>query len=144
MYNLVEKYYDEYKFINLHLLKGYKHKLPKIKYGWNISLLHSILLQTDYRDVININGGVLPNKMIMVKDASQFTSIDTLCLFLIKEKFEGNMHETVIYDFLTEQGILSQKYSDTEKKLPQFIKKSPFFTIDEFGSITLKEEYELK
>lgn len=127
------------EYISLSNLKGYKRKLPPIEFRWNPHLMKSILIKQGYRQINKIYKDYRYDKVILVKEDSKIQTFEELVYFVLKEEYEGNMHEVKVYDFLAEKGILRQQDYDHNKELPYEIRSyNNLIHVDELGFVTLR------
>ncbi|MFS0862044.1 sigma factor-like helix-turn-helix DNA-binding protein [Fredinandcohnia sp. 179-A 10B2 NHS] len=127
------------EFVSLSNLKGYKRSLPDIGLRWNPYLIKSILIMNGYRQITKIISNYRYDKIIVVKLDSKIKTFEELVHFVLKNEYEGNMHERSVYDFLVEKGILREQDSPYSKVLPHELKNfSNLISVDSLGIVTLR------
>jgi RNA polymerase sigma factor (sigma-70 family) len=127
------------QYISLSNLKGYKRKLPPIDFRWNPYLMKSVLVKHGYRQINKIYNDYRYDKVILVKEESNIQTFEELVHFILKEEYEGNMHEVPVYDFLVEKGIFRKQEYDHKKILPYEIRSyDNLINVDNLGFITLR------
>lgn len=126
------------EYLSLSKLQGYRRKLPYIGFRWNAHLLNSVLIRCGFRQVIKTLNDYRYDKIIVVKEESSIQSFEDLIVHILKNEYEGNMHEYAIYDFLTEKGVVREQDYIHDKNLPYEIKTSERFIFDELGNVSLR------
>ena len=128
------------EYLSLNLLEGYRSVLPSIDFRWNPFSMKSILVKNGYRHIQKVYQDYRYD-MIIVRENSDINGFDELVHFILKKEHEymGNMHESDIYDFLADKGILRKKDAIYEKILPYEIKnESSLMEVNEIGMVKLK------
>ncbi|WP_461205031.1 DNA-directed RNA polymerase subunit alpha C-terminal domain-containing protein [Clostridium sp. DL1XJH146] len=125
-------------YISLYGLSGYRSKLPKIQYRWNPHLIRTILLSNGFRDIKKKVKDYRTDRLIMVEENNDLISFEELVFQLIKDGYDGNMHQSHIYDFLVEKNLLLEKENILDKKLPAEIRECELINIDSVGKVSLK------
>lgn len=126
-------------YIVLGKLQGYRRKLPMIDLHWNKYLMKSILVKHGYRHIKKVYNDYRFDTMILVKEDSQFHKFEEVVYHVLKTEYKENMHETAVYDFLSEKGFLREKEHDSSKALPKEIRdESRLIHVDEIGIVSLK------
>lgn len=137
----LKKYIDEEfngeEYLSLNTLTGYRTMLPSINIKWNINLIESILVRNGYRKINRIFADANTERLIIVKEDSKISRFDELVYYILKNHYQGNMHESKIFMYLVELGIVYNQENRTEKKMPFDIYKSDKFVIDEYGRVEL-------
>lgn len=137
----LKKYIDEQfkdeEYLSLNTLIGYRRKLPNIDLQWNIYLIESILVKNGYRKINRVFADVNTERLIIVKENSKIITFDELVYYILKNHYEGNMHESKIFMYLVRLEIVYNQENRTEKKMPFDIYKSDKFVIDEYGRVEL-------
>jgi RNA polymerase sigma factor (sigma-70 family) len=127
------------EYVSLSNLKGYKRRLPMIQFRWNPYLMKSILVTNGYRQITKIMSNYRYDNIILVKENSKITSFEELVHFVLKNEYNGNMHERMVYDFLADKGILREQESPYNKVLPYELKNfDNLVNVDDLGIVTLK------
>lgn len=134
----IESVMGNEEYLSLNLLKGYRMKLPKINLRWNPYLIKSLLVNNGYRNIVKKFNDYRFDKIILVRECSKINTFEDLVVYIINNEYKGNMHETYIYDFLAEKGIVKRQELAWDKKLPYEIRAGELIDIDELGVITLK------
>lgn len=134
----IDDYYEKKGYVALKSISGYRSVLPKIKHKWNPHLIRAALLKSNYRDVKMKIRDYRSDRLIMVKKSSEVRTFEELCYKLIKSGYIGNMHESSIYDYLTEAGLLNEKDSFSVKILPFELRKGELIKVDEIGKVILR------
>ncbi|WP_099157063.1 sigma factor-like helix-turn-helix DNA-binding protein [Virgibacillus ndiopensis] len=125
------------QYISLNTVEGYRSALPAIDFRWNPFLLKSILVKNGYRQIEKIHNDYRYDMIILVPESSTIKSFDELTYSILKDRYNGNMHETAVYHFLADKGLLRKK--DYGKTLPYEIRsKSNLIQVDEIGIVKLK------
>lgn len=135
----IEEQLGENEYISLNNLSGYRKRLPRIDYKWNPYLMRSLLKDKGYRPVCKIYDDPRYERIIMVRESSEIKSFDHLIYHIIKNEYEGNMHEVKIYEFLESKGIFYKQDCITDRKLPYEVRTSKWFKVDELGRVELIE-----
>ncbi|MGX6443565.1 TerD family protein [Neobacillus sp. K501] len=134
----IEEHRQGKRYISLNQLKGYKRKLPVIAFRWNPFLMRSILVKHGFRQIQKIHRDYRYDKILLVKEDSEIQTFEELVYFVLKEEYEGNMHEVKVYDFLVDKGIVREQDSDYDKSLPSEIKDSgKLISVNTIGIVTL-------
>ncbi|TLS36561.1 hypothetical protein FCL54_14770 [Pseudalkalibacillus caeni] len=127
------------EYVSLSKLKGYKRRLPSIGLRWNAHLMKSILVEHGYRQITKIMSDYRYDKIVLVKKESPITSFEELVHFILKNEYEGNMHERNVYDFLVERGIVREQDSPSSKVLPHELKNiDNLVNVDNLGIVSLR------
>lgn len=138
--DFVEEKMDGKQYLSLSDVKGYRKRLPRLdEFRWNAYLMRSILVRRGYRQIQKIYNDYRYDKIIIVKEDSPIETFEQLVHHILKEEYDGNMHEVPVYDFLAEKGIFREQEYDHMKVLPYEIKNSgKLIQVDELGFVTLK------
>ncbi|MCG1023454.1 sigma factor-like helix-turn-helix DNA-binding protein [Sutcliffiella horikoshii] len=136
---LVEEFQGQSAYVPLSKIRGYKRRLPQIDYRWNPYLMKTILLKNGYRQITKIMSDYRYDKIVLVKEESPLKSFEELVHYVLKNKYEGNMHQSQVYDFLVEVGILREQESVYNKVLPHELKDvDNLVNVDSLGIVTLR------
>jgi stress response protein SCP2 len=136
--SLIEQQMQGKEYISLNQLKGYKRKLPAIEFRWNSFVMRSILVKHGFRQIHKMYRDYRYDKILLVKEDSKIKTFEELVYYVLKEEFEGNMHEVNVYNFLVEKGILREQEYDYEKLLPVEIKESEnLISVNTIGIVSL-------
>ncbi|WP_040978386.1 sigma factor-like helix-turn-helix DNA-binding protein [Oceanobacillus jeddahense] len=124
-------------YISLSAIEGYRSALPAIDFQWNPVLMKSILINNGYRQIERTYKDHRFDMIILVPESSTVRTLEELVYGILKDQYTENMHESLVYDFLADKGILRKK--DYGKTLPHEIRKSSDrIQIDEIGIVELK------
>ena len=135
----VEEKKENKEYISISNLKGYKRRLPDIGFRWNPYLMKTILVMNGYRQITKVYNDYRFDKIVLVKENSLITSFEELVHFVLKNEYNGNMHERDVYDFLMEKGILREQDSPYSKVLPHELKNfDNLVNVDNIGIVTLR------
>ena len=127
------------EYISISNLKGYKRRLPDIGFRWNPYLMKTILVMNGYRQITKVYNDYRFDKIVLVKENSLITSFEELVYFVLKNEYDGNMHERDVYEFLMEKGILREQDSPYSKVLPHELKNfDNLVNVDNIGIVTLR------
>lgn len=129
----------EREYISLNLLRNYRRNLPNIDFRWNPYLIRSILEGNGFKRIIRRNSDYRNESVIILKEESNINYFDELVYYLLKNDYDGNLHETPVYEYLSSLGLLRFQENKQNMKLPYEIVNSDLFNIDNTGRITLKE-----
>lgn len=135
--NYIEENIGKQEYISLNKLNGYKRKLPRIEFRWNVHLMASILKENGYRQIERIYGDHINDRIIIVRENNPIKTFDDLVYKIIKEEYEGNMHEVKIYEFLSSIGIVKEHELLEDKTLPHELKISDKFKVDDIGRVEI-------
>ncbi|MGD7054228.1 sigma factor-like helix-turn-helix DNA-binding protein [Sutcliffiella horikoshii] len=136
---LVEGFQGNAAYLPLSKISGYRRKLPSIDFRWNPYLMKTILLKNGYRQITKIMSDYRYDKILMVKEDSPLKTFEELVHYVLKNEYEGNMHQTQVYDFLVEKGILREQDSLYSKVLPHELKDfDNLVNVDSLGIVTLR------
>src|SRR5699024_724809 len=125
------------EFISLSNVEGYRSSLPPIDFRWNPFLMKSILTHNGYRQIEKKYNDYRYDMILLVSESSTIKTFDELVYTLIKNQYNGNMHESEVYDFLADKGVLRKKNS--EKTLPYEIRsESDLVYVDEIGIVHVR------
>lgn len=126
------------EYISLSGLKHYRKQLPEIKHKWNPYLIKSILIDNGFKDIIRKNGDYRIDCVIVLKESSKLNTFDELVYHLLKNDYEGNLHEKPVYEYLVSLNLVKEtgKYN---RRLPWELYNSDFMSIDKTGRIHLNE-----
>lgn len=133
----IEENMGEQEYISLNKLNGYKRKLPRMEFRWNVYLMASILRENGYRQIERIYGDPISDRVIIVRNDNPIKTFDELAYKIIKEEYDGNMHEVKIYEFLSSIGIVKEHEFLEDKTLPHELKISDKFKIDDVGRVEI-------
>ncbi|CEN87592.1 sigma factor-like helix-turn-helix DNA-binding protein [Paraclostridium sordellii] len=133
----IEEKLGDKSYISLNTLSGYKRNLPRIEYRWNVHLMASILRENGYRQIERIYGDAISDRVIIVRNDNPIKTFDELVYKIIKEEYDGNMHEVKIYEFLSSIGIVKEHEFLEDKTLPHELKISDKFKIDDVGRVEI-------
>ncbi|MBU3138028.1 hypothetical protein KPL39_17490 [Clostridium gasigenes] len=122
-------------YLSLSNLKGYRRELPSIDFKWNPYLIKSILIRNGFRSVQRTCYDSRFEKVIVVKENSKIESYADLIYSVIEDEYKGNMHETKIYDFLADKGLVLRQEDILDKKIPYDLKVTGRLKIDEVGRV---------
>lgn len=133
----VNKCMGSKEYISIRKLEGYRKVLPKINHRWNPNLISSLLQNKGFRKLEKKYDDYRNDMIVLVKESSQFYKFSDLASSLIINKYEGNMHESSVYDFLHEEGLLKRK--EYGKHLPKSIlEDSDSIKVDELGIVKVR------
>lgn len=118
-------------------LSGYRRVLPVVDYKWNPYLIKSIVTRKGYKEIVRTFQDIRSEKVIVVRESSKIDSFADLLYYVISNEYEGNMHESKIYDFLAEKGLVTKQEFLLDKKMPYDLKISGKIKIDEVGRVEL-------
>jgi hypothetical protein len=134
----IEQQMQGKEYISLTNLKGYRRKLPPIEFRWNPFVMRSILVKHGFRQIHKIYRNYRYDKVLLVKEDSKVKTFEELVYYVLKEEYEGNMHEVNVYNFLVEKGILREQEYGYDKVLPLEIKESVnLISVNNIGIVTL-------
>lgn len=133
----IEDRFGDKEYLSLNTLAGFKRKLPSVNYSWDIYLIESILTKNGYRKVERTFFDTRTERLILVRESSQIMKFDELAYYILKNEYEGIMHEVKIFEFLCNIGVIFNDENKYEKKIPFDLYKSDKFSIDEFGRVEL-------
>lgn len=134
----IEQHMQGKRYISLNHLTGYMKKLPVIPFRWNPFVMRSILVKHGFRQISKIHRDYRYDKILLVKEPSEIQTFEELVYLVLKEEYEGNMHEVKVYEFLVERGILREQDSDYDKVLPSEIKdRGNLISVNNIGIVTL-------
>lgn len=136
--NYINEKIADNEYLSLSMLKGYRNILSEIDYKWTPQLIKSILIKEGYRQLRRVYQDQRYEKIIVVKNDSDIKSYSDLIYYVIKNEYEGNMHETKIYDFLASKGLVLEQEDIFDKKIPYDLKVTDKISIDEVGRVELK------
>lgn len=141
----IENQFGDNEYLILSNLSGYRKQLPQLDgLKWNPYLIKSILEVNGYRTLKKSNPDYRYDKVIIVRNSSKIMNCEDLYFDIIKNRYNGNMHETCIYDHFTELGLLNHQEYTINKKLPYILKDMGKISIDEYKKVKLIEDYEEK
>lgn len=126
------------QYFSISKLTGYEHILPPVGFFWNPMLLKSFLVKCGFRQVEKLKHGHSSGNVIMVKEVSYIHTFEDLLIHIIQKEFTGIVHESKLYDFLVNKGILREQESMGKNYLSQDIKMSNKFIFDEKGHILVR------
>ncbi len=109
------------------------------EYGWNQFTLATILIKNGYKRLERFNSDYRYERLVLVKEDREFDDIAYLIYDLIKNQYQGNLHEIPVYEFLSEKGIYRLELEDYNKKLQIDAKSEDLISVDMIGNIKLKE-----
>lgn len=136
---LVEEFQGDAAFLPLSKISGYRRRLPSIDFRWNPYLMKTILLRNGYRQITKIMNDYRFDKLLMVKEDSPLKTFEELVHHVLKNEYDGNMHQTQVYDFLVEKGILREQDRLYSKVLPHELKDfDNLVNVDSLGIVTLR------
>lgn len=127
------------EYISLSLLRNYRKNLPNIEFRWNPYLIRSILIDNGFKPIIRRNSDYRNECVIILHEESKINYFDELVYYLLRNKYNGNLHEIPVYEYLTSLGLLKYQEYKQNMKLPYEIPNSDLFNIDNIGRITLNE-----
>lgn len=132
----------EYLILN-NIAPSLRRELPRIDHRWSPELIYSIIIQQGYRGIEKEFSDYRTDRKIVVKEDSPIFRFDQLVYYILKNEYDGIMHESYICNDLMEHGVIFNTDSSL-RKLPIEIRKSKLFEIDELGRLSIKEGvYEL-
>lgn len=127
--------FGQESFLSVINLVGFKNQLPKLNIGpWTKHLVYNLGIELGYQSIKTAND-YRYDKLILVKQNSPYSKYDELIHYVLKNKYDGVLHESDVAKFLAHSGLAHNR-----EKLSFDLKISPFFTFDDFGWITLNEE----
>lgn len=109
------------------------------EYGWNQYTISTILMENRYKKLRRFNSNYKYEIIVLAKEEKDYDDISYLIYDLIKNVYDGNLHEIPIYDFLAKRGIYKREDEDYNKKLQMDAKENNLLTINIIGDIKLKE-----
>lgn len=133
----IEERFSDKEYLSLNTVTGFKRKLPNINYEWDIYLIESILTMNGYRKVERTFYDQNTERLILVRENSNIKKFDELVYYILKNEYDGIMHEAKIYHYLSEIGIIYNNIKNADKKIPYDLYISEKFKIDEYGRVEL-------
>jgi len=133
----IENKYGNQEYLILDSVVGLR-KLPKTKFEWNKYTLKYILLRHNYFEIRHHASILQPHKTIIVRGEDTSIFFDEFIADLIKKDYPGNMNEEDIYDYLVNKELIEQTKNQYSKNLPNELKKSELFDINEIGQLKIK------
>ncbi|MFC5465963.1 sigma factor-like helix-turn-helix DNA-binding protein [Lederbergia graminis] len=135
----IETQMKDKAYLSLNLLEGYRTVLPSVDFRWNPFSMKSVLIKNGYRQIQKIYQDYRYDMIIIVSEKSKIKSFEELVHFILFHEYQGNLHESDVYDFLANKGILRKRDSIYEKVLPYEIKNDgTLIKVDEIGMVKLK------
>lgn len=130
--------YKEYNYIvpNEHL-EYIENNFRDMKYNYNQYFIASILGRNGYRKIYRYNMNYNSEIYIMVKNTSKYHEIQDLIYDIIKNKYNGNMNEKEIYNYLSGLGIYSSVTNEREKHLNSDALYGDRIKVDAIGNVVL-------
>ncbi|AQS09894.1 RNA polymerase sigma factor RpoS [Clostridium saccharobutylicum] len=133
----IEEKFSDKEYLSLNTVTGFKRKLPNINYEWDIYLIESLLTMNGYRKVERTFYDQNTERLILVRENSNIKKFDELVYYILKNEYDGIMHEAKIYAYLSEIGIIYNNIKKADKKMPYDLYISEKFKIDEYGRVEL-------
>lgn len=127
------------EYISLSALKNYRKNLPNIDFRWNPYVIRSILVDYGFKSIVRRNSDYRLDCVIILKEDSEINYFDELAYYLLKNDYDGNLHEKPVYEYLVSLGLLKFQEDKRYWQLPYEIVNSELFSIDNTGRISLKE-----
>lgn len=124
-------------YLSLSDMKILRKELPIIDYRWNAHLIKSLVKNRGFRVIEKIYHNSKSDKIILVKEESEIASYDELICNVLVNEYKGNMHETKIYDYLADKGLVLKQENIFDKKIPHDLKVSGRIKIDEVGRVDI-------
>lgn len=135
--NYIEEQMGDKEYISLNTLSGYKRKLPRIDYRWNIHLIASILRDNGYKKIERTFTDPVTERVLITRENNEINTFEELAYKVIKEQYSGPMHEVKIYEFMSELGLVKPHEFLEDKKLPYDLIKGNRFKVDEVGRVEI-------
>lgn len=133
----IESKFENNEYLSLNTLKGYRKNLPYCEIKWNPHLIKSVLCNKGYRAVYRKNNDYRYDKIILVRENSFIQTMEDLIYFILKNEYQGNLHEDLVINYLNEKEIIYTK--DYSAKLPwEIYNESTRIKVDNIGVITLE------
>lgn len=133
----IEENMGDREYISIRRLEGYRRNLPRVDHRWNPSLISSLLINNGFRKLNKKYDDYRNDMLVLVKDESSFYDFSDLAGYLIKNHYKGSMHESKVYDYLSNEGIIKRK--EYGKHLPKSIlEDSKWISVDELGIIKVR------
>jgi hypothetical protein len=125
------------EYISLSDLEGIRRELPRIDFRLNANFYRSVLSENGFKSVVKYNSDYRYDKVIVVRETSNIDTFEDLVYHTLKAEYIGDMHESRIYDFLTDKGFVREQELLMDKKLPAGIYRHDKINIDELGFVKL-------
>lgn len=133
----IESKFENNEYLSLNTLKGYRKHLPYCEIKWTPQLIKSVLYNRGYRAIYRKNNDYRYDKIILVRENSFIHTMEDLVYFILKNEYQGNLHENLVINYLSEKEIIYTK--DYSAKLPwEIYNESTRIKIDNIGVITLE------
>lgn len=133
----IESKFENNEYLSLNTLKGYRKYLPDCEIRWNPYLIKSVLCSRGYRAIYRKNNDYRYDKIILVRENSFIKTMEDLIYFILKNEYQGNLHEDLVINYLSKKEIIYTK--DYSTKLPwEIYNESTRIKIDNIGVITLE------
>lgn len=120
------------------ILNSIKMEIGNTKYGLNQYIITNILKENGYKRVKRFNEDYRYEIIVLVKNNSKYNNLNLLVYDLLRNDYEGEWHEVLIYDYLSEKGFYSVENIKTKKNLKEDI-IFDLIEVDNSGRVKLKE-----
>lgn len=126
--------FEKNGYIILKEIEGYSSILPSIHFSWTPYLIKYVLKKNGYRHLQIPNDDYRRDQLVMVTPGSDIETFDKLIYRVLKNLYQGNMHEQFVTEYLKTNGLISTK-RDT---LPRGIyEKSHYLSVNSIGLVQL-------
>lgn len=132
---LENEIFNSQDFYALTDLKGYKYRFPAIDYEWTPYIIKHIASQHGYKVIKRKISDYRYDRLIMVTPNSAISSFAELVRQVLST-YEGNKHQSSIYEYLQKKGLLYEKEYIAEKKLPLELMEEKVIAVDELGYVS--------
>jgi hypothetical protein len=107
--------------------------LPISTYNWTEWLIHHFAEQVGYRKIIVYNQDYRYDKLLLVKEDSQISTLSELVYYIAKTHYKDRAHEEDFAKYLAADNIIYNP-----RRLSNEIYKSKYFEFDNFGFYRLR------
>lgn len=132
---LKDEIFNSQDFYALTELKGYKYRFPAIDYEWTPYIIKHIASEHGYKAIKRKISDYRYDRLIMVKPNSAISSFAEL-VHQVLSTYDGNSHQSAVYEYLQQKGLLNEKEYITEKKLPSELVEEKVISVDELGFVS--------
>ena len=140
--NFLEDKIKNKKYLVLNDLEFKVLNIKNKAYNFNPYIIKSLLLKykSNYKFLKKIASDYRYDKIILVRKEEEFEVLEDLIYFLLKNKYRGFMEEKEVYNYLSEEGLVSYKEYDYDKKLFQSFKDGIYnkIYVDLYGKVYIR------
>lgn len=133
----IEKESNGLPYIILKNLIGYRSNLPVIDLEWTPYLIKEILVKNGYKNADRYNDDYRTDQLILLKQDSELETLGDLIYYVLKNDYDGNMHESYVANYLEEKGFIYKKEYSRSRLPASVYKKTDSINVSDIGIVEM-------